>query len=69
MTRKMVDDIIDVLNTVKEDAEMALDGRWDRTDDGFETQLNIVENCLSNVKDYARRKYDKGTRKGSDKSS
>ena len=30
------------LRTLREDAEMALNGEWDRTDSGFEAQISLI---------------------------
>jgi hypothetical protein len=38
--------VIDALITLQEDAEWALDGRWDRTDSGFEAQIQLIESVI-----------------------
>ncbi len=35
--------LITTLKTLREDAEMALEGQWDRTDGGFEAQLTLID--------------------------
>ena len=37
-----IEPLVDTLISIQEDAEMALDNRWDRTDDGFEAQINLI---------------------------
>lgn len=34
------------LRTLREDAEMALNGEWDRTDGGFEAQVILINSVL-----------------------
>ena len=38
---------IELLKGLKEDAEMALDGRWDKSDDRFEAQINLIDSFLT----------------------
>jgi hypothetical protein len=38
--------LISTLNTLKEDAEMALNGDWDKTDSGFEAQITLIDMVL-----------------------
>ena len=38
--------LVDALITLQEDAEWALDGRWDRTDSGFEAQIELINNVI-----------------------
>jgi hypothetical protein len=38
--------LVDALITLQEDAEWALDDRWDRSDDGFKAQVELIENVL-----------------------
>jgi hypothetical protein len=35
--------LITTLKTLREDAEMALEGQWDKTDSGFEAQLTLID--------------------------
>jgi len=37
-----IEPLVDTLISIQEDAEMALDNRWDRSDDGFEAQINLI---------------------------
>jgi hypothetical protein len=38
--------MVSVLKTLKEDAEMALSGDWDRGDYGFEAQIILIDRTL-----------------------
>ena len=38
--------LVDALITLQEDAEWALDGRWDRTDSGFEAQIELINSVI-----------------------
>ena len=38
--------LISTLNTLREDAEMALNGEWDKTDSGFEAQIDLIDMVL-----------------------
>ena len=38
--------LVDALITLQEDAEWALDGRWDRTDSGFEAQIELINRVI-----------------------
>ncbi len=38
--------LVDALITLQEDAEWALDGRWDRTDSGFEAQIELINKVI-----------------------
>ena len=40
----------DTLEIVLQDAEMALSGAWDKSDDGFKDQIYIVERALEQVR-------------------
>jgi hypothetical protein len=41
-----IDEMVSVLKTLKEDAEMALSGDWDRGDHGFEAQIILIDRTL-----------------------
>ncbi len=43
-------EILELLNHLKKDCEMALDGTWDRSDDGFEASLKNVERIITLIK-------------------
>jgi len=38
--------LIKAVKTLKKDAEMALDGRWDKADAGFLAQINLINAVL-----------------------
>ena len=38
--------VIDTLITLQEDAEWALNGNWDRSDSGFEAQIQLINSVL-----------------------
>jgi hypothetical protein len=38
--------LVDALITLQEDAEWALEGRWDRSDDGFEAQIELINSVI-----------------------
>ena len=38
--------LVDALITLQEDAEWALDGKWDRTDSGFEAQIELINSVI-----------------------
>jgi hypothetical protein len=40
---KIFKPLVDSLNTIKADANMALDGRWDKSDGGFEDQIYVID--------------------------
>ena len=42
----VVKPLISTLNTLRQDAEMALNGEWDRTDSGFEAQITLINMVL-----------------------
>ena len=49
------DEVIQLLNSIKTDAEMALDGRWDCTTtegmgSGFEAQIFLIDKVLDKLK-------------------
>jgi hypothetical protein len=38
--------LIDTLITLQEDAEWALNGNWDRSDSGFEAQIELINSVI-----------------------
>jgi len=42
----VVKPLISTLNTLRQDAEMALNGEWDKTDSGFEAQITLINMVL-----------------------
>lgn len=52
MDDKLKAEIIELLKTIKSDAEMALDGRWVAVDeglDGFEAQITLIDPILTKL--------------------
>ena len=43
-------EVINLFNSLKIDAKMALNGKWDRSDDGFECQIGLIEGMLTKLK-------------------
>ena len=43
------EEAIEILKNIKLDAEMALDDKWDRSDDGFKTQIDIIQDFLNKL--------------------
>lgn len=53
MKDELKKECISLFKTLKLDAEMALDGRWDTTNegaDGFECQIQLIDEILSKLK-------------------
>jgi hypothetical protein len=42
MNDELKNDVVNLLKTLKQDAEMALDGRWDKSDEGFDCQIFLI---------------------------
>jgi len=38
--------LVDALITLQEDAEWALEGKWDRTDSGFKAQIELINSII-----------------------
>ena len=43
---KVFEPLVSTLNTLRKDAEMALNNEWDRTDSGFEAQIILIDDVL-----------------------
>ena len=43
---KVFEPLVITLKTLREDAELALSGEWDRTDGGFEAQITLIDMVL-----------------------
>jgi len=43
---KVFEPLVSTLNTLRKDAEMALNNEWDRTDSGFEAQITLIHMVL-----------------------
>lgn len=41
--------LLNALNIVKEDAEMALDGNWDKSDEGFQDQIDFINKTIESL--------------------
>lgn len=54
MTDRLKKEVINLLNTLKKDAEMALSGEWGVVDnemkDGFECQISLINEMLTKLK-------------------
>ena len=42
--------LIEALETIEEDAEMALNKSWDKDDDGFEAQIELINQTFNLIK-------------------
>lgn len=42
------------LRTLRADARMALDGRWDKSADGFTAQMDVINTTLAETRDAAK---------------
>jgi len=42
---------IELLYTFRQDAELALENIWGRSDDGFESQIGLIDNFLKHLDD------------------
>lgn len=38
--------LVNTLITLQEDAELALEGNWDRSDSGFEAQIELINSVI-----------------------
>jgi len=49
---ELIEETISVLETLREDAEMALDGRWDvaHDDGGFKAQIDVIDELVNKLK-------------------
>ncbi len=43
------DNLVSILNTVIEDCNMALDGSWDKSDDGFTATRDLLEKTVAQI--------------------
>lgn len=51
MNDELKNDVVNLLKTLKQDAEMALDGRWDKSDEGFDCQIILINRILDKLKE------------------
>lgn len=40
---------VKILKTLKQDAKLAISGFWDKSDDGFQCQIQLIDNFLSRL--------------------
>jgi hypothetical protein len=59
MTKETEKHVIEILNILFEDAEMALNGDWDRSDEGFEAQITLIDECLTKIENDNRKNKDR----------
>jgi hypothetical protein len=43
MNKKFKEDLSNLLSTIYKDADMAINGEWDKSDDGFEAQQTLID--------------------------
>lgn len=46
----LIAEVYVVLTSLKIDAEMALDGSWDKSDAGFKVQIKMIDKILTKIK-------------------
>jgi len=52
---------VKIIKTLKEDAKLALKGAWDRSDQGFEDQIILIDTFFSEIeKDEEESKFKQG---------
>jgi|LakMenE01Jun11ns_1017448.scaffolds.fasta_scaffold9958435_13 hypothetical protein len=56
-TEQHLKESCEILNTLRIDAEMALCGDWDKSDEGFETHINMIDDFFFKV-DYRAEVYE-----------
>jgi len=49
MTRREKEDVLVLLDTLKTDAEMAISGTWDKSKEGFEYQVVLIDDFVKNL--------------------
>lgn len=49
--KKKIEELIDLIITLRNDAEMALNGKWDKSDDGFKDQIYFIDKKLEELGD------------------
>ena len=49
MTKELTGKIIYVLTTLRTDAQWALEDKWDRSDEGFEHQIKLINELLKRI--------------------
>lgn len=48
--KEKIKELIEILEVLKEDAEMAINGDWDKSNEGFQDQIDLIDNTLKLVK-------------------
>lgn len=48
-TEQKLEQAIEILKNIHGDASMALNGDWDRSDDGFEAQQYVIESFFNKM--------------------
>lgn len=46
---KDLTEAVKILKTLKQDAKLAISGFWDKSDDGFRCQIQLIDNFLSRL--------------------
>ena len=50
MTETVLEAALRQLLFIRQDAEMALSGEWDKDDDGFEAQIELIDEVLDSAR-------------------
>lgn len=56
-TEEKLKEACEIINTLRIDAEMALCGDWDKGDEGFESQINLIDDFFYKI-DYRAEVYE-----------
>lgn len=46
---KDLKEAVKILRTLKQDAKLAISGFWDKSDDGFRCQIQLIDKFLSSI--------------------
>jgi hypothetical protein len=49
LTKEQIEQAISILQDINVDAQMALSGDWDRSDDGFQSQLELIHDFFAEI--------------------
>jgi hypothetical protein len=55
MNKKLIEEIVTLLECLKGDAYLALSGDWDCSDEGFNAQIKSINKLLRKLKKYDTR--------------
>ena len=58
--KELLKKCVTVLGHIRNDDNMALDDTWDRSDDGFMAELDLIEPLLSDIESHDKALYDEG---------